>query len=120
MSSARRVAVEQLAEAHAQLEEKHRALSDKHNGTKARVRTLEAEAGQHKQQMRIVIDKSETDDQLVHALKSEIARLKAGGAGNNKHSAATLQASDQMEARVGSFPSSMASLWWRQLACLAI
>lgn len=96
MSSARKIAVEELSEAHAKLEEKHRALMEKHGGVKARVRTLETEAAQHKQQMRIVIDKSETDDQLVNALKSEITRLKTVGT----RGAASLQANDAMEARL--------------------
>lgn len=98
MSSARKIAVEELSEAHAKLEERHKALADKHSGVRARVRTLEAEASQHKQQMRIVIDKSETDDQLVNALKSEITRLKTVGArGSNP---ATIQANEAMEARL--------------------
>lgn len=96
MSSARKIAVEELSEAHAKLEEKHRALVEKHGGVKARVRTLETEAAQHKQQMRIVIDKSETDDQLVNALKNEITRLKTVGT----RGAASLQANDAMEARL--------------------
>lgn len=96
MSSARKIAVEELSEAHAKLEERHKALMDKHGGVKARVRTLEAEASQHKQQMRIVIDKSETDDQLVNALKNEITRLKTVGT----RGAASLQANDAAEARL--------------------
>ena len=98
MSTARKLAVEELSEAHAKLEEKHKSLIEKHSGVKARVRTLEAEAAQHKQQMRIVIDKSETDDQLVHALKTEITRLKTlGTRGTNP---ATIQANESIESRL--------------------
>ena len=43
----------------------YEALAAKHQGAKARVRTLEAESQQHKQQVKMVISKTETDDKLI-------------------------------------------------------
>jgi len=68
----RRMAVDELSEAHQQLSEQYTSLASKHNGAKARVRTLEAESGQHRQQMKMVIAKTETDDRLIGALKAEV------------------------------------------------
>jgi len=45
MSSVRKIAVDELSEAHAKLSEEYSALAAKHQGAKARVRTLEAESG---------------------------------------------------------------------------
>jgi len=76
MSSVRKVAVDELSEAHQKLSDEYNALASKHQGAKARVRTLEAESQQHRQQIKFVIGKTETDDKLISALKSEIVRLK--------------------------------------------
>ena len=72
----RKMAVEELSEAHQNLTEQHSKLVEKHNGTKARVRTLESDAAKHKQQIRLILDKTETDDKLIEALKAEVHRLK--------------------------------------------
>ena len=76
MSSVRKMAVEELSEAHQNLTEQHSKLVEKYNGTKARVRTLESDAAKHKQQIRLILDKTETDDKLIEALKAEVHRLK--------------------------------------------
>ena len=77
MSSVRRMAIEELSDAHQSLTEKHEKLVEKYNGSKARVRTLESDAAKHKQQLKIILDKSENDDKLIEALKTEVQRLKA-------------------------------------------
>lgn len=76
MSSERKIAVEQLTEERARLFDECQRLEAKMNGQRARIRTLESEALLHKQQLKIVLDKSGTDDQLVQALRGEIERLK--------------------------------------------
>lgn len=43
----------------------------------ARIHNLEADARKLKDSLQLVLDKSSTDDQLLDALKEEIARLKA-------------------------------------------
>lgn len=43
-------------------------------GYKARITTLENEVNQFKQQMQILINKSNTDDQFIDALKDEMYR----------------------------------------------
>jgi len=76
MSSNRRLAVDELAEEHARLSDQHQQLQARASGHRARIRTMEADAALHRQQLGVVLDKSETDDQLVQALKQEVQRLK--------------------------------------------
>lgn len=76
MSSVRKLAVDELSEAHQKLSDQFTGLESKHHGAKARIRTMEAEAQQHRQQIKIVIDKTENDDKLIQVLKDEIQRLK--------------------------------------------
>lgn len=76
MSSVRKLAVDELSEAHQKLSDQFASLDSKHQGAKARIRTMEAEAQQHRTQIKIVIDKTENDDKLIQVLKSEIQRLK--------------------------------------------
>lgn len=76
MSKVRNEAVEQLSEDLQRLEEEHNKMIEKHNGARARIKTLEADQGRHKTQMKLVIDKTDNDDKLITALKAEISRLK--------------------------------------------
>ncbi len=76
MSKVRNEAVEQLSEDLQRLEEEHNKMIEKHNGARARIKTLEADQGRHKTQMKLVIDKTDNDDKLITALKVEISRLK--------------------------------------------
>ena len=87
MSSVRKIAVEELSEAHSTLQEQHNKLLEKHQGAKARVRTLENDAAKHKQQIKIILDKTETDDHLITALKDEIHRLKTVEVRNSQFAA---------------------------------
>jgi chromosome segregation ATPase len=43
---------------------------------KARVRALETDAATHKQQLRIIVEKTESDDILVEALQEEVQSLR--------------------------------------------
>jgi hypothetical protein len=76
MHSVRKVAVDELSDAHTKLSEEYTALLAKHQGAKSRIRTLEADSVQHKQQLKTVISKTETDDALIQALKEEVTRLR--------------------------------------------
>lgn len=95
MTSVRKVAVDELSEAHQKLSDQYTALVAKHQGSKARVRTLEQESSKFRQQIKTVIAKTETDDKLIEALKAEISRLKEA------HQKAQLEKrSDHIEARI--------------------
>ena len=52
-----------------QLETKNRAL-------KSRIQNLENDALRYKEQIRIVIEKSNSDDQLIDSLREEVEKLK--------------------------------------------
>ena len=58
-------------------------LEYKAQGQKARIRKLEEESQTHRQQLKIVLEKSETDDALIDGLRREIQRLK-----DNAHTSA--------------------------------
>jgi len=76
MSNERRLAMEAVTEDRTRIYEEYQQLEIKMQGQKARVRTLEGEAQMHKQQIKIVLEKSETDDQLIQEMRKEIERLK--------------------------------------------
>lgn len=56
--------------------EQNQALEKKNNGTKARVQVLENEMRKLRESLQVALDKSNTDDQLVDALRDEIQRLQ--------------------------------------------
>ena len=76
MSNERRIAVDAIVEERARLIDDFTKLEAKSQGQKARIRKMEEESQTHRQQLKIVLDKSETDDQLISALRREIARLQ--------------------------------------------
>jgi len=88
MTSERKVAVDALVEERARLMEECQRQEAKAQGQKARVRKLEEEAATHRQQLKIVLDKSETDDQLISALRREVQRLQSGSVAQSKSSEA--------------------------------
>jgi hypothetical protein len=85
MTSERKVAVDALVEERARLMEECQRQEAKAQGQKARVRKLEEEAATHRQQLKIVLDKSETDDQLISALRREVQRLQSGSVAQSKN-----------------------------------
>lgn len=82
MSNERKIAVDAIVEERAKLIEDYQKLEAKSQGQKARVRKLEEESQTHRQQLKIVLDKSETDDQLIGALRREVQRLKENSTAN--------------------------------------
>jgi hypothetical protein len=81
-----------------QLETKNRAL-------KSRIQNLENDALRYKEQIRIVIEKSNSDDQLIDSLREEVEKLKqqvklkaaaaAAGGGPQKQALAMVPARQQ-------------------------
>ena len=76
MSNERRVAVDAIVEERARLLEDYQKLDAKSQGQKARIRKMEEEAQTHRSQLKIVLDKSETDDQLISALRRQVTMLQ--------------------------------------------
>lgn len=76
MSNERKQAVEALIDERGKLAEQCQALETKQRAHKARIRTLENEVSKHKQQLQILIEKTENDDELISALQEENFRLK--------------------------------------------
>jgi chromosome segregation ATPase len=91
MSNERRQAVEALTEDHARLYESNQVLETKVTAQKARIKNLETDVLKYKNQMKIIIEKTETDDQLIQALRTELERLR------NSVSASKSQAYKQKE-----------------------
>jgi len=76
MSRERNQAVETLIEERARLYEECQQLETKCQGQKARIKNLEQDSGKQKQQLKILIEKTETDDQLITALREELQRMR--------------------------------------------
>jgi hypothetical protein len=51
-------------------------LDKKYRGIKARMQTMEKETIKYKQQIELLLNKANTDDELIEVLKDEIYRLK--------------------------------------------
>jgi len=68
-----------ITEDRARLAERCEALEKKNVATKARVKVLEADALRHREQLKTLIEKTDSDDQLVAALRQEVERLRAYG-----------------------------------------
>ena len=92
MIADRQQAVESLTEDHARynvvpeflpdspalsLTEECSQLQNRVQKYKARVRALESDASTHKQQLRVLVEKTESDDILVEALQEEIQSLRS-------------------------------------------
>ena len=76
MSNERKIAVDALVEERARLIDEYQKLEAKSQGQKARIRKMEEDSHTHRSQLKIVLDKSETDDQLIGALRREVTRLQ--------------------------------------------
>lgn len=76
MSSDRQAAIESVITDRERLLSENEAIAKKAAALKSRIRNLESEQGKHKEQMKVLLDKTDSDDQLVELLKAEIARLK--------------------------------------------
>jgi len=76
MSNERKIAIDTMFEERAKLIDDHQKLEVKYQGQRARIRKMEEDAQTHRQQLKIVLDKSSTDDELIGALRREITRLQ--------------------------------------------
>lgn len=89
MIAERQQAVESLTEDHARshlssipflifssLNEECTQLQNRVQKYKARVRALETDASTHKQQLKVLVEKTESDDILIEALQEEIQTLR--------------------------------------------
>jgi len=76
MNSQRRQAVEAITEERFQLIEECKTLEAKNKAQKARITTLEDSTMKQKQQLKVLVDKSDTDDQLIQALSQELQQLR--------------------------------------------
>jgi chromosome segregation ATPase len=72
----RKQAVEGIIEERARLQEQCQELEGKQRALRARIRTLESDSTRSKQQVQVLLDKNNTDDQLIDALRKEVANLK--------------------------------------------
>lgn len=76
MNSQRRQAVEAITEERFKLIEECKNLEAKNKAQKARISTLEDSSVKQKQQLKLLVDKSDTDDQLIQALTQELQQLR--------------------------------------------
>jgi hypothetical protein len=76
MNSQRRQAVEAITEERFKLLEECKNLEAKNKAQKARISTLEDSTVKQKQQLKVLVDKSDTDDQLIQALTQELQQLR--------------------------------------------
>ena len=83
LSIERKNATENIIQERDTLQEQYTLLDSRVKGYKARITTLENEVNQFKQQMQVLINKSNTDDQFIDALKEEMYRLKSVVNSNN-------------------------------------
>lgn len=75
MSQERQQAVEALTEDHARLTQEVSQLSQKVERGKARVRALESDAATHKTQLKVLMEKTDSDDSLIEALTEELKKV---------------------------------------------
>lgn len=78
MSNERQRAVEQLTADHARISSELDQTREKCERYKVRTRSLETEISRQKENLKMMVDKGDSDDQLVEALKDENAKLREG------------------------------------------
>lgn len=76
MSQDRQQAIDAITEDYSRLSEECQQTRQKCEAQKARIRNLESEAAKHKAQMKVLVEKTETDDEFVDALRVEVDRLR--------------------------------------------
>ena len=109
MTSERKVAVDAIVEERGRLMEECQRLETKAQGQKARIRKLEEESQTHRQQLKIVLEKSETDDQLIVGLRREIQRLKDMASANIRKESGVMEAKVHAALRQNSTAATSAS-----------
>src|SRR3546814_318384 len=68
--------IEQLSSEHQQLHNELEQSVRRYDAAKARVKVLETEQTRAKGQLKVLIQKADTDDSLIQALKDELATLR--------------------------------------------
>jgi chromosome segregation ATPase len=76
MNADRKAAVESITEENVRLQERCAELESKQKANKARIKNLETECLKQKNQLQIIIDKSQGDDELLEAFREESEKLK--------------------------------------------
>lgn len=109
MTSERKVAVDAIVEERGRLMEECQRLETKAQGQKARIRKLEEESQTHRQQLKIVLEKSETDDQLILGLRREMQRLKDVSSTNARKESGLMEAKVHAAVRQNSIAASSAA-----------
>lgn len=76
MGNERKQMIETITEEHKNLTIQNKELEGKVTSYKARIRNIEGELQKFKQHIQVVLEKTDSDDQLVEALRNEVQRLK--------------------------------------------
>eukprot|EP01006_Ploeotia_vitrea_P039130 TRINITY_DN66312_c5_g1_i1.p1 TRINITY_DN66312_c5_g1~~TRINITY_DN66312_c5_g1_i1.p1 ORF type:complete len:522 (-),score=55.15 TRINITY_DN66312_c5_g1_i1:50-1615(-) len=76
MTNDRQQAIENLINEREKLVLDNEKLIKKTTALKSRITNLENDASKSKESMKVLIDKTDSDDQLIELLKAEVARLK--------------------------------------------
>ena len=79
LEAERRREMERVMLREQQLEGEVGELRRKETGAAARIRNLEADVKSKKEKLKQLLDKSDADDELVHALQMELQKLRKGG-----------------------------------------
>ena len=79
LEAERRREMERVMLREQQLEGEVGELRRKETGAAARIRNLEADVKSKKEKLKQLLDKSDADDELVHALQIELQKLRKGG-----------------------------------------
>lgn len=93
----KRLEIETLTAQCSALKEENCVLIDKVKGVKARSYTLEKEVAKYKQQIQLLLNKTNTDDELIDALKTEMTHLRVLVTGSNTTKPTCTQEQDTAE-----------------------
>jgi len=110
MMSDRQSAIEALTEDHARSVEECHQLKQKTEAQKARIKILENESAKQKSQLKVLLEKAGSDDELVDALRCEVARLRQVQVQSVERDQRTLDASIPRVVKVGASATRAASL----------
>ena len=76
MMNERQQAVEELSAEYNRVVEEVKTLKSKLDRKSVRVKALESDAALHKQQLRVLVEQTDGDNQLIEALRAELSRVK--------------------------------------------
>jgi predicted nuclease with TOPRIM domain len=97
----RKQAVEGIIEERAKLQEHCEQLEGKQRALRARIRTLESDCERSKQQVQVLLQKNNTDDQLIDALKKELGNVRNHSQSTTMKSRMTNETAKHVVRRVG-------------------